>query len=155
MRLNRILLVTVAAGLALGGVTMQAGAQERRGNRGEALERAKEKLNLTDEQMGKVKEILAVEKDAIVALGQKLRTARTELRDVMQNERSNEKQVRDASARVAAVQADVNVFRHKLQGKIYPMLTAEQRQTIKDSAERIDQLVEQGLNRLGERLGNQ
>jgi Spy/CpxP family protein refolding chaperone len=72
---------------------------------------------------------------------------------VIQNERSNEKQIRDASARVAAVQADFNVLRHKLQSRIYPIFTAEQREKLKEMMERVDELVEQGMNRLGERLG--
>lgn len=153
MKLKYILILTLTAGILGGSLTLSAFAQERRPNRSEVLDRAKEKLNLTDEQAAQIKEQVMAEKDAIMDLGQKLRTARTELREVIQNERSNEKQIRDASARVAAVQADFNVLRHKLQSRIYPIFTAEQREKLKEMMERVDELVEQGMNRLGERLG--
>jgi Spy/CpxP family protein refolding chaperone len=153
MKLPTIVLLTVAAGLVLGGVTMQARAQERRASRGEFLERAKEKLNLTEEQMARIKEQLSNEKDALLELGRKLRAARAELREVIQNEKSNERQIRDASAKVADVQADVNVLRHKLQSKIYPIFTSEQREKLKEVMDRVDEMIEQGLSRLGERLG--
>ena len=146
----------VAAVGACGTFAFKARAAERtfgaRAARGQFLERAKEKLGLTDDQAAQIKNALLAEKDTLKGLISKLHDARTGLREAIQASNATETTVRAASAKVAAVEADLAVERLKLFGKISPILTEEQRAKIKEFQSRLDDFVDGAIDRLGERL---
>lgn len=154
------MVVTVAATLCAGGlVAFKAHAAERpqagRAMRGQFLERAKEKLGLSDDQVSQIKTQLLAEKDNLKNLITKLHDARVGLRAAIQSPDATEATVRSASAKVAAVEADLAVERLKLFGKISPILTDEQRDKVKEFQTKIDDFVDGAINRIGERLGSQ
>lgn len=149
------LILTLAAALAVGGFIYNATAIERSGTgrfRGGILQRAAEKLDLTEAQKAQIKAELKAEKDTLKQLLGRLHDARQELRDTIRASDATEASVRAASTKVAAVQADLAVERLKLHGKIAPILTEEQKAKIAEFEARVDEFVTDALERIGERL---
>lgn len=160
MKNSKWLVITVAAALIAGGlVVLKTQAAERSGLqrpfRGRLLERAKDKLGLSDDQVTKIKAELQTEKDSLKDLVLKLHEARVNLREAIQAADANETSVRAASAKVAAVEADLAVERLKLFGKISPILTSGQREQVKQFQSELAALLDAAINRLGERLSTQ
>ena len=154
------MLIAVAVALGAGGlVVFKAHAAERsfggRPMRGQFLERAKEKLGLTDDQVSQIKAQLLAEKDNLKGMIAKLRAARVGLREAIQASDATETSVRAASAKVAVAEADLAVERLKLFGKISPILTDEQRDKVKEFQSKLDDFVDGAISRIGERLGSQ
>ncbi len=154
------LVVTAAIALCTGGLAVfKTHAAERplagRAMRGQFLERAKEKLGLSDDQVSQIKAQLLAEKDNLKGLITKLHDARVGLREAIQASDATETTVRAASAKVASVEADLAVERLKLFGKISPILTEEQRDKVKEFQSRIDDFLDGAISRIGERLGSQ
>ena len=116
-------------------------------------ERAKEKLGLTDEQLGQIKDVLKPEKSGIISLLTRLRDARAALRDAIRSTDANETSVRAASARVATVEADVAVERMKIFKQISPILTDEQRTKLAALQSKLDGFIDQAINRIDIKLG--
>jgi Spy/CpxP family protein refolding chaperone len=114
---------------------------------GKWRERIKEKLNLTDVQISRIKSQLKSEKGNITSLLSRLRDARSQLRAEIQKPDATESSVRAASAQVAAVQADIAVERLKLRAKISPILTADQRAKLDQLKAGIDQFVKRAIDR--------
>jgi Spy/CpxP family protein refolding chaperone len=159
MKTAKWLVITVAAGVfAAGGglFAFKVHAAERpglqRAFRGQFLERAREKLGLTDDQVTKIKAELKGEKEALTDLLSRLHEARIGLREAIQGADSNETSVRAASAKVAAVEADLAVERLKLYGRISPILTADQREKVMEFQAKLDDFVDNAINRIGDRL---
>jgi Spy/CpxP family protein refolding chaperone len=157
MKISKLLVITLAAGLGAGGLfVVKAHAVERiaanRHFQGRFLERAKEKLGLSDEQVAKIKTELKGEKDTLRDLISRLHEARVGLRETIQASDANESSVRTASAKVAAVEADLAVERLKLYGKISPILTAEQVEKVKEFQSRLDDFLDNAVNHIGDRL---
>ncbi len=150
----------MAAGLAAGGLCVfKAHAVERSAApgrfRGQLLERAKEKLGLTEEQVTKIKAELKDEKGTLRDLISKLHESRVGLRSAIQAPDATEASVRAASAKVAEVEANLAVERLKLYGRISPILTPEQREQVKQFQSRIDDFLDNAISRVSERLGAQ
>lgn len=150
----------MAAGLVAGELCVfKAHAQERVAGqgrfRGQLLERAKEKLGLTEEQIAKIKTELKVEKETLHDLVSKLHEARVGLRSAIQAPDANETTVRTASAKVAEVEANLAVERLKLYSRISPILTPEQRDQVKQFQSRIDDFLDNAINRVSERLSTE
>jgi Spy/CpxP family protein refolding chaperone len=157
MKTSKLLVLTMAAGLAAGGFCIfQAHAAEPtvgQGRfRGQFLERAKEKLGLTDEQVAKIRTELRGEKDTLHDLISKLHEARVDLRNAIQASDATEASVRAASAKVAEVEANLAVARLKVYGKISPILTPEQREQVKQFQSHIDEFLDNAINRAAEKL---
>jgi Spy/CpxP family protein refolding chaperone len=152
-----VLSLTAAATLFGGGFAVHQAsaadrslAQEKGFRRGQFLQRAREKLGLTDEQTEKIKSELQAEKGTIAGLLSRLRDARTSLRSAIQAPDANEAAVREASAKVAAVEADIAVERMKLSARIQPILTPEQRAKVNEFWARMGDVVDQIINRMTE-----
>lgn len=148
-------ILTLAAALAVGGFIYTAKAAERSGPgrfRGANLQRAAEKLELTDSQKTQIKAELKAEKDQLQQLFGRLHETRQDLREAIRASDATEATVRDASGKVAAVQADLAVERLKLHGKIAPILTEKQKTKIAEFEARVDDLVTDALEHFGERL---
>jgi|ERR1043165_8940941 Spy/CpxP family protein refolding chaperone len=160
MKISKLLVITLAAGLSVGGVfVVKAHAAERnathRAFHGRLLERAKEKLGLTDDQVAKIKSELKGEKDTIKDLISKLHEARAGLREAIQASDANETSVRSASAKVATVEADLAVERLKIYGKISPILTSEQLEKVHEIQARLDDFLDNAIGHIGDRLASE
>ena len=127
------------------------GASHRRFGGGQLLERAKEKLGLSDEQVEQIKTAVKGEKENIVGLVTRLRDARVELRDAIQAKDATEDSVRAAAAKVAVVEADMAVQRLKLSREINPILNDEQKAKFAELQAHIDGLIESGIGRMREK----
>src|SRR5690349_79030 len=132
MRIAKWLGMTTAAVLVLGGVMVlkanAAGARGARAGLGQQplLARAAERLGLSEDQKAKIKAELSADKETLGALMASMHDARVNLRSEIQKPGATENEIRGASARVAAVEADLAVERAKLYGRISSILTAEQ-----------------------------
>lgn len=131
---TRIFAICLAAGLGIGGLVtynvMAAapGGQSIAGSRRAALlERVREKLHLTADQVTQIKAVIRADKPNLTDLFTRWHAARVELRTAIQADDATEATVRAAVAKVAAVEAEGAVERMKLFHQISPMLTAEQR----------------------------
>jgi periplasmic protein CpxP/Spy len=158
MKTNKVLILATAAAIVVGGLitTRSLAADDTTPAstplRGQLLKRIAEKLNLTDDQKSQIKTILSGEKTTLQTLLAQLHDARKNMRTAIQGADANETSVRAASAKVAAVEADLAVERMKLYGKIAPVLTDEQRQKISDFTQRADDFADDAIAHLGEGL---
>jgi Spy/CpxP family protein refolding chaperone len=116
------------------------------------MQRIAEKLNLTDDQKAQIKTVLSGEKNTLTVLLGQWHDARKNLRAAIHAGNATEASVRVASARVAAVEADLAVERMKIYGKIAPILTDEQRRQIADFEQRADNFADRVIARVGDRL---
>ena len=155
---NKILICTVAAALAAGGLfaarTFAADNSAPAPARGRILQRIAEKLKLTGDQKSQIKAVLAGEKDNVASLLAALHDARKNLRAVIRASDATETSVCAASASVASAEADLAVERMKLYGKIAPILTEAQLQQLSDLQQRADDFVDGVIARLGSGLAN-
>jgi Spy/CpxP family protein refolding chaperone len=156
MKTNQWLSITLATALSIGGwmATPSLAADTAAPAHGRFFQRIAQKLNLTDDQKAQIKTVLSAEKDTLTTLLGQLHDARMDLRAAIQANGANETTVRAASAKVAAVEADLAVERMKIYGKIAPILTDEQRRQIADFEQRADDFVDGVIARVGERLGD-
>lgn len=157
MKVVKWFALTSAVALVCGGVIVSnasaAKAASGQGRmRGRFLERAKEKLGVTDEQATQIKAVLKGDKENITSLISRLHDARTGLRQAVQSSDATEASVRAASAKVATVESDLAVERLKLYGKISPILTADQREKLNAMQNQRGDFVNRIINRGGERL---
>jgi Spy/CpxP family protein refolding chaperone len=164
MKRSKCLFLTLAAGLIAGGLmtfnlTFNSHAVEQSAGpgrfHGQLLERAKEKLGLTDDQVAKIKTELSADKDSLKDLISRLHQAKTGLREAIQSSDATEASVRAAAAKVSAVEADLAVERMKLHSRISPILTDEQKEKVKAFQSRIDEFVDNLVNHMGDRLGTE
>jgi Spy/CpxP family protein refolding chaperone len=116
---------------------------------GKILQRIADKLGLTSDQRADIRSILVDEKGTLQPLLSQLHRARQDLRENIRASDASEATVRAASAKVAAVEADLAVERMRLYAKIAPVLTDEQRQKIAVFEERTDSLVDEAIARIG------
>ena len=154
MKTSKWLIGIIAAALIVGGVLiLKTQAQPNGGltGRGSILQKAIKELGLSEEQITKIKAELRAEKETLVPLLKSLHETRKGLRETIQSD-GNETAIRAASARVAAVQADLAVERAKLRGKIAPVLTEEQLLKIKKYEEKVDDYVFNALRNFSNRL---
>jgi len=140
--------------LLLGGVAVfkvNAAATAKGSPRGQVLQRVVSELELTPEQIGKIKTELRSEKEAIVALLSRLHESKKTLRETIQAG-TDEKAIRAAAAKVAEVDADIAVQRAKVRAKLAPILTAEQIEKVKQFEEKADEFVINAIKSIGQRL---
>jgi len=158
MKTTKWLSITLAAALNLGGwTTIPSLATDNAAPgsaRAQLRARIAEKLNLTDDQKAQIKAVLGGEKSALTALLGQLHDARKALRTAIHANDATEASVRVASARVAAVEANLAVERMKIYGRIAPILTDEQRRQIADFEQRADNFADGVIARLGEQSGD-
>jgi Spy/CpxP family protein refolding chaperone len=157
MKTSRWIALTVAAAVLAGGwFTLSAAPLKRQAAdgpaRGRMLERAKEKLGLTDDQITQIKSVIKDDKENISSIVKRIHDARSDMRQAIRASDANESTVRAAAAKVAAVEADLAVERLKLCGKIAPILTTEQREKLQQMAAQVDDFVDQAINRFGQKL---
>lgn len=114
---------------------------------GKWRQRIKEQLNLTPDQVAQIKAQLKSERGNITSILSRLHDARAQLRAEIQKPDAKETSVREAAAKVSAVEADMAVERMKLHAKISPLLTADQRAKLAQLEVGTDQLIEHAISR--------
>lgn len=85
----------------------------------------KHALNLSDDQVAKIKTEFSAQKDAMKAQALKVREARTSLRTAIQSG-ATEADIRAAATSVGAAEGDLAIVRANLFAHIKPILTPEQ-----------------------------
>jgi Spy/CpxP family protein refolding chaperone len=153
---KKILILTLAAALGAGGLfAIKAHAENAgpRRSRGALLQKAREHLGITDAQAAQIRDVLKGERETLANLARELHAAHAGLRDTIQKDGSTEADVRAASAKLAKVQADMAVERHKLFGTIKPILTPEQLERLAKMQDKLDDFVDGAISRIEERLG--
>ena len=155
---NKILIYTTAAAIAVGGFIATKSfaadtATAKPAHQG-ILQRVADKLNLTGDQRAQIKAILVADKDTLAPLLGAVHDARKNLRTAIRASDANEANVRAASAKVGAAEADLAVERMKLYGKIAPILTDVQRQQLADWQQGADDVVDNVITRIGSGLGD-
>ena len=154
--MKRKLFIAAAVGALLIGsaffvTKLNASESGQRFGGGTILKRVIAQLNLSQEQISKIKTELRSEKDTIVPLLERLHTSRKQLRETIQSG-ADEKTIRAASAKVADVEADIAVERARLHSKIAPILNDDQIVKIKTFEEKADDFVINAIKAIGQKL---
>jgi Spy/CpxP family protein refolding chaperone len=157
MKTLNYLALTAAIALAIGGAfavdSSAAQSASTEGAPGAKLrERVKEQLNLSEDQLAKIKTELKVEKSNITSLLTRLHDAHAQLRAEIRKSDATEASVREVAAKVSVVESDLAVERMKLYGKISPILTANQRAKLAQLEAGIDQFIERIISRIDSKL---
>lgn|SRR5690348_18121339 len=156
MKTNKWITLTVVTAFNIVGLTTtpSLAADANAPAHGRFFQRIAQKLNLTDDQKAQIKTVLRSENDTLKPLLGQLHVARENLRAAIRAGDANETTVRAASARVAAVEADLAVERMKIFAKIAPILTDEQRRQISEFEQRADDYVDRAIARANDRSGD-
>ena len=97
--------------------------------------------------------MLKDDRETLANLARAVHDGHTKVRDAIQSDNSTDADVRAASAELTRAQADMAVERHKLFGKLKPILTPEQLDKLADMQDRLDGFVDGAISRIEERLG--
>jgi len=89
------------------------------------------KLGLTDAQKAQAKAIFQANKTAVKPLFSSLKTERKNLRALMFADKVDETAIRAETAKIAGIQADLNVNRAKVAAQFRAILTPDQLNTLK------------------------
>lgn len=159
MKTTTWLVLILAAGLATGGFltpTTYSAETAKLGSRplltSKFVDRAIERLDVSEEQTDQIMAALRENKASLTNLLSRLHDARADLRAAIHAPDASEDSVRAASAQVAVVEADLAVARLRLFGKLSPILTVEQRERLKTFQARLDELLDRAMHRVEERL---
>jgi Spy/CpxP family protein refolding chaperone len=96
------------------------------GGHGRLLERIADRLELTDQQREQVRAVHEVYREDVEALMDVMGVARGDLQNQVRADSFDETAIRQASARVAAVSADLAVLRARIHSDVQQILTPEQ-----------------------------
>ena len=159
MKASKWLVITMAAAVTAAGgflvLKTQAAQSAQPTLRAQLLQRVKEKLGLTQDQVVRIKSVIGGEKDILKGLITGLREAQVALREAIQAPNANESTVRAASAEVAVVEADLAVERLKLFGQVNSILSPEQRGKLKETQAKIDELIDNRIGQIGAGLNSE
>ncbi len=151
---KRFFLLTAAIAVTLVGFTVYKvhAAQSERAARAGVLQRIVKGLDLSEDQIEKIKTELRAEKETLVPLVKNLHQSRTALREAIHAKDATETSVREAASKVASAESDLAVERMKISAKINPILTAEQIEKVKEFESKADEAFFGILKRIGEAL---
>lgn len=147
-------LIAVAVAITLSGVAFYSNADgERRAPHGRPaiMQRVISELDLSKEQIDKIKGELRSEKENVAPLLKRLHETRKGLRETIQAG-TDEKAIREAHSKVAEVEGDLAVQRAKIRAKIVPHLTEEQIQKMKKIEAKLDDMATDAIQNFGKRL---
>jgi Spy/CpxP family protein refolding chaperone len=130
---RRVLVMTaVVAALA---PAVLVGSRTREGRRGALLERAAERLELTDEQRQRIRALYADHRAAVRSQFEALGDRREAQRDAMRAQPFDEARLRAAAEALGAARADLVVTRARIAHDVRAVLTPEQ---VKELDEMLD-----------------
>lgn len=154
MKKKTLLTLLAATLITVSGILYANAAPSAGGPHGrpQIWQRIISELDLSKEQIEKIKAELRSEKENVAPLLTRLHETRKELRGTIQSD-GDEKAIRAAHAKVADVEADLAVQRAKIRARIVPHLTEEQLQKMKAMEEKLDEVAIQAIRNLGQRLG--
>jgi Spy/CpxP family protein refolding chaperone len=115
------------------------------------MQRIMSELDLSEDQITKIKGELSAEKENIKPLLLQLHETRKSLRETMQAN-GDEAAIRAAFAKVADVEEELTVQRAKIRSNISPILTEEQQNKLKVIEEKMDEFVINAIKNIGSRL---
>ena len=153
---NKILVLTLAAALGAGGLFTYKVHAENGGARrapGALLQRAKEKLGLTDAQAAQIRDVLKGERETLATLARAGHDGHIKLRQAIQKDGATETEIRSASAEVAKAQADMAVERHTVFGKLEPILNRDQLEKLAAMQDKVDSFMDSAISSFEDRLG--
>ncbi|MBA4149159.1 MAG: periplasmic heavy metal sensor [Verrucomicrobia bacterium] len=155
MKNKTLFTLMAAAAITVSGILSYANAAPARsGAPGrQVMQRIMSELDLSAEQIEKIKGELRAEKENVAPLLGQLHEARKGLRETIQTEGDDEKAIRAAHTKVAAVEADLAVQHAKIRGKIVPHLTEEQLQKMNVIEAKLDEMAINAIRNFGHRLG--
>lgn len=107
-----------------------------------------QRLHLTEAQRAQVKAVFDGHESDMKAVGDRMRPARKALHDAVAADTLDEAAIRQSSAEVAAVEADMNVLQARIHSEIWQVLTPEQQKEAKTLRASMEQRMEQ---RMGQR----
>jgi Spy/CpxP family protein refolding chaperone len=106
-----------------------------------------ERLGLTDGQKDQVKAIMQSRADEFKALAERAHTAHAALEKAVMADAVDDGTIRQKSAEVAAVDADMAVASAHVRAEVFQILTAEQKDLAKKFAERVQERGARGRGR--------
>jgi Spy/CpxP family protein refolding chaperone len=89
-------------------------------------------LELSEDQRGQLRKIRESHESEFRQVGEKLRTAREGLRELIEADAIDESAIRAKSTEVAAAEADFAILNAKVRAEAMQILTSEQQQKLKD-----------------------
>ena len=152
---KKLLIATLAAVVAACGlIAFKAEAQSAGLRRapGAMMQRVKQHLGITDAQSVEIRTVLKDDGRILAELSRAIHDARVKLRDTIQSDKASEADVRAASVGLAKAQAEMAVERHKLFGKIKPILTEEQLQRMAQLQDRMDDFIDGAIDAIEQKL---
>ena len=154
MKNKRFLALLAAVLVTIGGFAAYKAhaAQSDRSNRGPVLQRIVKGLDLSGDQIARIKAELRTEKDALAPIVKNLHESRKALRDAIHANDATETSVREAAKKVADAESDLAVERMKISAKITPILTEEQIEKVKQFESKADEAFIGFVKRIGEVL---
>ena len=94
-------------------------------------------LNLTQAQQGKILEIMDKYREENNGLRQRMRKARSEIRDVIASEKLDEAALRNALRKTSSVREDIFVQRARMRAEIKKVLTPDQLRLLESRKDRL------------------
>jgi len=98
-------------------------------------------VNLTADQKQQIRDVLVSHRKEIAATVQSVREKRVVLRDAVLSQESNEAAIRTAAGELGTALGDAAVKAAKLKRQIAPILTDEQRQSVRKFLDQQDEAV--------------
>ena len=111
------------------------------------------RLDLSDAQEEQIDQVREEAREAAAEAREPIREARRELRDALRGEDMDEGRIRELAAAVASLEADALVRRARVRADILEVLTAEQREEMRELQERRRERLEERRERFRERRG--
>jgi Spy/CpxP family protein refolding chaperone len=102
-------------------------------------------LGVTPEQRAEIREVLVEHRSRIAATVQAVREKRLVLRDAVLADQPDEGKIRQAAADLGSALGDAAVKAAKLRGELAPVLTAKQRELIREFRDERDASIDEFL----------
>lgn len=152
---NKILTLTLAAALGAGGLFALKAHAETGGVRrapGALLQRAKDRLGITEAQAAQIRAVLKDDRETLARLARDVHSAHIAMREVIQKSGASDAELRAAAAKLGAAQGEMAIERHKLFGKLKPILTPEQVERLADMQDKMANFVDGAISTFEQRL---
>jgi Spy/CpxP family protein refolding chaperone len=153
MKLHKNIIRVALAGVVLAATSATIIAQTNTDNgagpfkRGQMLLRILE-LGLTPAQVGDIREAVSRHRETITHDLKRLATEQRNLRAVIRKSPTDEKAVRDAVAKRAAIEAELALTRGRITADVQKILTPEQTAKVDGLYELIDAKVDEAIERV-------
>ncbi len=130
-----VVMLCVAVSTACAGIAQAepggCGGEHQGGHQRHNFRKIAQKLGLSDAQRAQAREIFQTNKPVVQPILANLRTERQNLRALMHADTIDEAAIRAETARIAGIQADLNVNRARVNAQFRAILTPAQQATLK------------------------